>query len=162
MTKDSVRRTGEILNADKKYSEAANQRFAEEEEIKKAQAPSIWQALGQSMKKHCEDCNAQAGEIHLEFKAGESNEFDVVSHVHPDTLRVVFNPRAYTIKYHREGRGWVKVADELIKDEGKEKGTFYPKVDGKQLLYTLDDTSMTVEQMGERLTKALLPMLASR
>ena len=158
-----VSRIVKQLEADRKRAEAANQRFAEEEQIKKAQAPSIWQALGQWMEKLCEDCNAQARSNLLEFKAAESNKFDVVNHVPPhDTLQVVFDPRAYTITYQRKpsSGSWAKILDkkrdELIK--GKANGTFYPKVKGKRLCYTLDDTTttMTVEQMGKQLIKAAL------
>jgi hypothetical protein len=131
-----------------------------EEEIKNAQAPSIWKALGQWMKKHCENSNAQA---RLKFKAAGSNKFEVV-HVpsHHDPLQVVFKPRAYTITYQRKrsSGNWTKIADtkldELIK--GRANGTFYPKFDGEKFGYTLDDatTIMTVEQMGEQLIKAAL------
>jgi hypothetical protein len=162
MTEDLVRRTVEMWEAERKRMEVEQRKVAQEEEIKMPQARHIWQALGQWMKKYCEDCNAQAGENHLEFKQAESDQFDVVNHfpTHPDTLHVVFNPRTYTITYQRETTGWGKVADKQIEGEGKANGTFSPNVDGNQLLYTIDDTSMTVKQMGKRLTKALMPMLA--
>lgn len=165
--KDLVSRIVEQLEAYRKRAEAANQRFAEEEEIKKDQAPSIWQALGQWMKKLCEDCNAQARANLWEFKAGKSYEFDVVNHVpsQPNTLHVVFNPQAYTITYQRKrSSSFAKVVDNSIKDEGKANGTFCPKVDGKKFCYTLPDdttTTMTVEEMGEQLIKALVPELAT-
>ena len=162
--KDLVSRVVKQLEADRKRAEAANQRLAEEQEIKKDQAPVIWQALGQWMKKLCEDCNAQERANQLEFKASESYEFDVVKRVppHVDTLHVVFNPRAHTITYQRKpsSGNWTKITDrtldELIK--GRANGTFYPKFDGKEFGYTLDDATaiMTVEQMGKQLINAAL------
>ena len=129
-----------------------------EEEIKKAQAPSIWKALGQFMKKHCENSNPQA---RLKFKAAGSNKFEVV-HVpfHHDPLQVVFKPRAYTITYQRKpSKGnWPKIADTTLDEmiKGRANGIFYPKVDVEQLRYIHADAIMTVEQMGEQLIKAAL------
>ena len=166
--KDLVSRVVKQLETDRKSAEAEKRKADQEEKIKEAQAPSIWQALGQWMKKLCEDCNAQARANLLEFKAGGSYEFDVVNHVpsQPNTLHVVFNPPAYTITYRRKSGGrYAKEADttlELIK--GKANGTFCPKVDGKKFCYTLPDdttTTMTVEEMGEQLIKALVPELAT-
>ena len=90
----------------------------------------------------------------------------MVNHVplQPDTLHVVFNPRAYTIRYQKQSGGsFAKIVDKSVKGEGKPDGIFHPKVDGKRLCYTLDDATktMTVEEMGEQLIKALVPKLAT-
>ena len=138
--KDLVSRIVKQLETDRKSSEAAKRKADQEEKIKKDQAPSIWQALGQWMKKLCEDCNAQARANLLEFKAGEIYEFDVVNHVpsQPDTLHVVSNPRAYTIRYQKQSGGtFAKIVDKSVKGEGKPDGIFHPKVDGKRLFTPL-------------------------
>ncbi len=68
--KDLVSRVVKQLETDRKSAEAEKRKADQEEKIKEAQAPSIWQALGQWIKKLCEDCNAQARANLLEFKAG--------------------------------------------------------------------------------------------
>ena len=159
MTTDFVRYTVERLEA-KKRAESPDRRLPQAEEIRRAQAPLKWQALEQWLKKHCEDCRGQDGKL-LEFRGIGSDQFEVIE-LPPlcDTLSVVFDPLHYTItiKKGRNKRDWVSAADKAIPPI-----TFDFAVDGEHLLFAIEyaGVTMSVEQMGQTLIRALLGPFSS-